>query len=153
MRARKKADRPVEIEKLSAVLQKVYGKRSGEARISPAWLATETMIELDPGKKSPELVYHAAHLQLRHLARALCRDKFDPESDESAEQHELFPDLQKRYPIAHGPNVEPEYVLLEEMTEADVRFNVRRMRRASETLRKRADALEAWWESKPKKAA
>lgn len=143
-----------EQQKLSAVLQKVYDRRSDEARISPAWLATEAMADLDPGKQSPDLVYQAAHLQLRQLARVVCRKKWETEavSDDEPEQHQLFPDLQKRYPVAHGPNVEPEYVLLEEMSEVDIRFNVQRMRRAGSKLLKHADALEAWWSSQVKAA-
>lgn len=144
---RRKPEKPVEQQKLSVVLQKVYERRSDELRISPAWLATETMAELDPDKRAPEMVYHAAHLQLRQLAREICRGKWDInlEDENGPEQHQLFPDLQKRYPVAHGLNVEPEYVLLEDLEEADVRFNVQRMRRTSGKLQKHADALEAWW--------
>lgn len=133
-------------QKLRDILVRMYERRSGEIRISPAWIATEAMSELDPDKTAPTLVYRAAHLQLRQMARSICRKKF--EDDGEAEQHEIWPDLQTRYPAAHSTDAEPEYVLLEHLSEADKTYNVNRLRREGRAKLDRADALEAWWQSK-----
>lgn len=139
-------------QKLRLVLLGIYERRSDEIRISPSWLATEAMNNLDAEKRSPALVYEAAHLQLRQIARSICRRKVEEDSEET-EQHELFPNLQKRYPAVHTADAEPEYVLLEHLTEEDVAFNVRRLRAEADAKLHHADALEAWWQDRGKSAA
>lgn len=123
------------------VIQRVCDRHSDRPSIHPAWLATEAMGVIGFPRELHELGYLGCHLQLRQIARAFCRRRFDP-----AEQSEsdLFPDtLQERYPRA--PNGEdPEYVLLDLMTRGDIRFNVARLRKEAEAKLKHADALEAW---------
>lgn len=135
-----------EEKELRKVIVDIYERRRDEIRVSPAWLATEAMKELDPGERAPKRVYIAAHLELRQLARGICRQKF--EADDTGEQHDMFPDLQSRYPAVHSTDAEPEYVRLEHMTEEDVLWNVRRLRSEASTKLAHADALEAWWQSR-----
>jgi hypothetical protein len=132
-----------EEKELQQVLSVVFERRKNDIQISPAWLATETMHELDPENVSPRLVYVAAHLELRQLARALCR-----RTVEDSEQHELFPHLQRRYPIAHESGAEPVYKVLEHLTNADLIFNVRRLRAEASAKTAHSDALEAYRESR-----
>lgn len=132
-------------QKLHLILQEIYEKRRAEIRVSPLWLATEAMVSLDEFRRSPSLVYQAAHLQLRQMARAICRERFEDDKADS-EQHELFPNLQKRYPAAHSPDAEPEYVLLEHLTDEDVAYNVNRLRAEAKKKEAHANALEAWWQ-------
>jgi hypothetical protein len=139
-------------QKLRVVLLDIYERRSEEIRVSPSWLATEAMVTLDGEHHSPPLVYLAAHLQLRQLARSICRRKFE-DGDDDTEQHELFPNLQKRYPAAHSPDSEPEYVLLDHLSKDDVTFNVHRLRSEAQAKLRHADALEAWWQNRPQAAA
>ncbi len=131
-------------QKLRRVLLEIYEQRRDEIRISPSWLATQAMIDLDGENRSPLLVRRAAHLQLRQIARSICRKKFESDGIET-EQDDLFPALQSRYPAAHSSETEPEYVLLEHLTEQDAMFNVKRLRREGETKLHHADALESWW--------
>lgn len=138
---------------LHQILTRLYEQRGQERAISPAWLATEAMIELDPERVSPHRVYIAAHLELRQLARGICRKRSEPES-EATEQHEMFPFLQRRYPEARSANTEePQYVLLEHLTADDVKFNVQRLRSEASTKLAHADALEAWWQNRAEAAA
>jgi hypothetical protein len=54
--------------------------RSTDECIGPAWCATEVMIKLDPKnyiQKSHPIVYIAAHLQLRQIAREKLRREFE----------------------------------------------------------------------------
>jgi hypothetical protein len=68
--------------------------RKTEERLSPAWIATTAMTQLDATdlQKSKPLVYLAAHLHLRQTARQTCRKQFDAYEDEALdpEQQELF---------------------------------------------------------------
>jgi len=130
-------------QKLRELLSGIYGGRSGEIRISPAWLATEAMASLDPTHATPALIYRAAHMQFRQLVRSLCRQGFE-EDGECSEQHAVFPGLQARYPAAHSQDAEPEYVQFEHLTDRDVEFNVNRLRSEGRAKQAHADKLEAW---------
>jgi len=132
--------------KLRAALQEVYDRHKHEVRVSPAWLATETMITLDKEKLAPALVYLAAHLELRQLARELCRAKWEP--GDEIEQHELFPDLQSRYPIVRARGEDPEYVLLDHMTLADCEAMIARLRAEASAKLEHARALQIFAEAK-----
>lgn len=140
-----------EEKKLKETVAAVINRRRMESRINPVIIATEALLELDPHRLSPHWVQIAAHLQLRQNARELLRSNVD---GDKAEQHEMFPGLQKRYPTARSEvNADPEYVLLEFMTKEDVAYNVQRLRREAVAKRKHAEALEAWGERQFRDAA
>jgi hypothetical protein len=141
-----------EERELHQLLLQIYDRRQDEIRVSPNWLATAAMEEMDPDRSSPTIVYTAAHLELRQLARSILRKAADP-IDEASDQHEMFPLLQKRYPAARSTTTEePEYVKLEALTELDVAFNLGRMRASASRLLAHCDALEAWWTSRQQAA-
>lgn len=130
-------------KKLRDILAGIYERYRNEIRVSPSWLATEAMLKLDPDQVSPHLVYIGCHLELRQLAREFCRGKFMPAVDDIIEPDDLFPDLQKRYPSAQtADDEEPNYVLLDHMTDADIAFNVARLRSEAEAKLRHADRLE-----------
>lgn len=131
--------------RLRALLLRTYERRGAMDRISPAWLATEAIQKIDPDRLAPELLYRAAHLHLCQIARDVCRKWFQPDEDGEPKQHSLWPKLQQRYPSARRRGREPEYVLLERMTAADVRYNLRRLRREAKSKLEHADELEEWW--------
>jgi hypothetical protein len=137
-----------------AVAMEAYFRQAkkSQVRVSASWIATEAMASIDPGHIAPDLIYLAANLHLRQIARSLFRSRFEDGAEFDA-QHSLFPNLQTRYPAAHSADREPEYVLLESLDEADVIFNVERLRAEASAKMKHADALEAWWQSKPKAVA
>lgn len=133
-----------EQKKLREVLSAVLARREGEPAISPAWLATEAMIDIDPDRTATELVYLAAHLQLRQIGRELCRRQFS-DAIESDSQHRLFPDLQARYPSHRAAmDDDPEYIKLENLMQEDVDYNVARLRSEASSKMAHARALEAW---------
>jgi hypothetical protein len=145
-----------EAQALTDIIARIIDTRRGETRISPSWVATEAMVEIDPGRSSVALVYLGCHLELRQIARSLVRlhfeDTSDPADDESA-QHELFPKLQWRYPAARSSGAgEPEYVKLEDLSAADVAYNVQRLRREGNAKLKHADALDAFGRSRTARA-
>jgi hypothetical protein len=109
------------------------------------------MLLLDGGRVSPALVYTGCHLQLRQIAREFLRGKYEPDGEtEDDAQHELWPDLQRRYPTAKTARTpDPEYVLLEHLNDADVGYNLARLRSEAVAKLRHADALEAWWRSHP----
>jgi hypothetical protein len=135
-----------ESERLIELVATIINRRQDAEKISPSWIAGEAMRELhaiDLQATMP-LVYLGCHMHLRQIARSLCARTF--EDDQGLAQHDLFPALQRRYPIARPiASEEPQYIKLEAMTEADVKYNVDRLRSEANAKQKHADALEAWW--------
>ena len=149
-----------ESRSLHTVVAKIIESKRDEARINPDLIATAALLELDPKKISVPAVLAGCHLALRQIARGQLRKRFleEPDDDEDAsepehsehdgevaepEQADLFPQLQSRYPSSRQSG---EYVLREQMSAADLSFNVGRLRKEGATKSKHADALEAWWE-------
>jgi hypothetical protein len=139
----------METRQLIEILARILELRAHHDRISPSWVATEAYQQLDPRRRVRDdfpLIYIACHLQLRQLARELLRRTF--EGDELAgerSQHELFPELQARYPTARSSNShEPEYIRLEVLSEADADYNIERLRAEGRAKLKHADSLAAW---------
>jgi hypothetical protein len=125
-------------EQLAAIVLTVINTRKDQVRISPAWIATEAMRKLQAMRlrQTKPLVYEGCHLQLRQIARKLCIKMFETADPEEASQHEMYPDLQRRYPVARDRNSgeEPLYVKLEDMSDEDVQANIVRMRSQGRAL-------------------
>jgi hypothetical protein len=147
--------RDADAQKLKAIIDRIVETRRVKRGVNPSWVATQALVELDPKHwvqgKHP-MVYKAAHLELRQMAREACRDKWNNPEAGATDSHPLFPELQWRYPVARDRGAEPEYVLLEHLTDTDVAFNVARLRSVSVACSKHADALEAWGRGRPKAA-
>jgi tRNA A37 threonylcarbamoyladenosine dehydratase len=141
-----------DVKRLAALIAHVIDQRRDEFKISPAWVATGVMNKLDPNRITQEDIYLACHLQLRQIARQELRKRFDDddrydEDDDLERQHEMFPELQWRYPsVRSKDDAEPQYILLEQMSEADVFYNVARLRSEAKSKWDHASALEAWWQ-------
>lgn len=141
-----------EEHKLAETVARVIDLRHDAVSISPNWVATEAMLLLDPQHAAPALVYAGCHLQLRQVARQQLRGKYQPE-DSAGEQHQLFPDLQTRYPTAHSAQAaEPEYVLLEHLPERDLDYNIARLEAEAIAKQKHADALRSYRLSQRRRA-
>lgn len=134
-----------EPNQLTSLLQEKYHVLHGKKliAISPKDLADEVYKAIDPKKISPLLVQMAAILELRQLARAVCRQR-NVESQQATEQSTLF-DLQPRYPATRtmGEETEEVYVLREHLTVAERRENSSRLRVEGEAKMAHADALDA----------
>jgi hypothetical protein len=149
-----------ESRSLTAIVARIIESKRDEPRINPDAVASAALLELDPKKVSVPAVLAGCHLALRQIARGQLRKRFleEPDDDEDAveseqaqhdvdapepEQADLFGGLQRRYPSSRHAG---EYVLREQMSPADVSFNIRRLRAESGSKSKHADLLEAWWE-------
>jgi hypothetical protein len=134
---------------LRDVVRRIMDARKTEVRLNPAWIATEAMAKLgaEDLQKANPLVYLAANLHLRQIARQGCRKQFDADDEEALDpvQQEMFPGLQSRYLAAHAEEDEPSYVLRDSLGADDVAFNVQRLRHEGRSKLARAAALEAWW--------
>jgi hypothetical protein len=122
---------------------RIIDERREQKIVSPSWVATEALAVIEPNLETARPAYELSHATLRQIARSLLRGKFEP-NDSSEEKHDLFPDLQKRYPIKKASGEEPVYVVLEEMSDADIAFNVKRLRQEGAQKIRHADALEAF---------
>src|SRR5882762_7036677 len=133
-----------EAQKLIELIARIIELRNRAVRISPSWVATEALSSIDPNKKSPPLVSLGCHLELRQLARGQLRKRFE-NGDEEIRQDDLFPALQPRYPTPRSQQLEePEYILREEMSDADIDYNINRLRKEAEAKQLHADALAAY---------
>ena len=134
-----------EAEELIRVVAHVIECRREQITISPSWIATEAMIELDALElqTTNPRVYIGCHLQLRQIARSLLRKKFEDDGAE-ADQHPLFPDLQPRYPIQRPSGEESEYIKLENLSRPDAIYNIERLRAEARSKLEHADALQSW---------
>jgi hypothetical protein len=141
-----------EERRLAEIIQRIIDLRRSEVSISPTWVAQEAMRELDPERRAPMLVYAGCNLQLRQIARGELRKKFHPDEG-SGESHDLFPELQHRYPTARSARDEPEYILLEHLTSADIGYNVARLRAEAQAKLAHADALHAYGREHPERPA
>lgn len=134
------------LDSLQGIVSRAINRLGEQIEIDPANISQAVLSELDPEQVSPLLVRFAADLELRQIARAELRKRFDPDDPTESEQHEMWPNLQKRYPKAHDKNDAPKYVLLEHLREEDKTWNVRKLRKEGAAKLASADALEAWWE-------
>lgn len=132
---------------LSDAINGIIANNRTAPKIFPTWVANEAMLKIDPDRVSPPAVYQGCLLYARQLARDWLRKTFERDDDSEAgpaAQHELFPELQARYPTRRNKGGEEQYVLLDDMSADDVAYNVSRLRSEAEAKGKHADALEAW---------
>ncbi len=129
-------------------INRVIYKSEQEPDISAVLIADQVYREMDPNEIAPLEVRFAAIMTLRDMARQDLRGKFRPDVEvERSEQHALFPDLQKRYPVAHIPEEETgTYRQLEYLTTEDAHWNVARLKKAGITILKHSRALQNWCE-------
>lgn len=137
----------MEETQLTSLIRRKYDilHDAGVIAISPADLATDVFNDIDPKKTSPMLVQMAAVLELRQLARGVCRQRHI-DSERDAEQGNLFDfQLQPRYPALRTVDGESEevYVLREHLTFSERMRNIERLRREAEAKMVHADALQA----------
>jgi hypothetical protein len=130
---------------LRELVARIIELRRGQPRISPSWVATEAMYDLDRRRtveREHPMIWEGCHLQLRQIARQLLAQRF--EQGEETEDL-LFKDLQWRYPSVRSANTEePEYVLRDLLSDEDIAYNVGRLRAEALAKMQHADALEAW---------
>ena len=135
-----------EAKQLTEIVARIVHNCNDETDISPAWVATQAMKEVGATtrfQRDYPLMYKAGHLEFRQLTRGVCRQKWERDDEDEA-QHELFPGLQKRYPIAKQKGDEPVYRLLEHLSHEDRVFNINRLRKEASKKLEHARALEAY---------
>jgi hypothetical protein len=115
---------------------------AGDIIIKPSLLAARTKKKLDPDDRAPTLVAYCAVLELRQLARSLCRQRSPTEEISLSGQVELFDgQLQKRYPAMRED--EEGYVLRAHLTLHERRTIEARMSAAAVSLGRHVDAFRA----------
>jgi hypothetical protein len=109
--------------------------------VYPGNIADAAYKVMDPDGLAPLMVRCAALLELRQLARSICRHTNVDDQEEERSQLPMFDgDLQRRYP-AHRDG-EEVYVLREFLTETERRGNVARLRAEGKSKLAHANALE-----------
>lgn len=129
-------------------------RRKYDPKVSPIVIADSCMQLLDPGHISVPEVYIGCHLYLRQIARGALARSYDPADKKKRERDakavgDLFK-LQARYPEAHTADLDDAvYVRRDLMTAEDVDYNEKRLRAEGAAKIAHADALRAWWDSRP----
>ena len=130
-------------EQLNSLLRDQYKLLDsvGTVEIEPSELADLVYRQIDSQTVAPHLVQMAARLELRQLARAVCR-YLNTEAAEGTEGASLFDmQLQRRYPTdREGRN---PYVLRDHLTLEERHQNIERLRKEANAKLAHADALEA----------
>jgi hypothetical protein len=143
----RKEERETGIE-LVAIAAKIINRHRDEIDISPAWVATASLngeLEAIPVRNDWPLVYKAAHLQFRQIARAILAKRFEPDGGVEPEaQDDLFPELQSRYPVHRQPGEEPVYRQREKLTRPDRVYNINRLSSEIGSKQKHLDAFRVW---------
>jgi hypothetical protein len=133
---------------LSEIVERVLDLHKTLKDVNPNAVATTAMALIEFPISLHRLGYAGCHLELRQIARAKLRKRFDPTAiaDDAADaEPDFFPEkLQDRYPIPRKRGEEPTYRKLTELSDEEARYNVDRMRKASGALGRHADRLEAW---------
>jgi hypothetical protein len=129
-------------EKYLEVLKDVIAGRGDQDEIRASWVANEAYKRLDPEGKTPYEVRHPALIHMRQSASSLIRGKYQSADGAISEQHELFPTLQKMYPVPDEKDCVSRK--LELLTFEQCMWNVRHLRQEGKTKLKHADALEQW---------
>lgn len=119
---------------------------NGDIAISPAVLAAQAYPDIDPEGVAPILVQWAAVMEMRQLARGICRSRNDEFEERASMQDEMFEQLQPRYP-AHR-NGEEVYVQREHLTPKEYEYNIARLRSEGAAKLAHADALQAEYEAR-----
>lgn len=130
----------------------VIAASKGMARVEAGWVAHGAMQLVDPDRVSLPSVYWGCNEYAKQVAMLQLRGKFVT-NIAITDQHEMFPELQVRYPAKPKKGVEPYYIKLELMTEDDVNYNISRLRKEAQTKLAHADALADWWVRKNASAA
>ncbi len=129
-------------EQVMQVLREEYSRldTSGEIGVRPAQVASRAQARLDSSCSTPILVAYCSTMQLRQMARSVCRAS--SAVDDPSVQGALFDgQLQRRYPAQR--NGDEEYVLREHMTVEERRANSARLRAEAASKNRHADALDA----------
>lgn len=130
-------------EQLNELLCQEYALVPESESIDTTHLANAALNRLDPESITHILVRHAAFLQMKQMARAICR-RCHAREEELIESGRLFDfELQGRYPQSHsaqaeGPDV---YLPISQMTLQDFDYNIQRLEKEAATKQLHADAL------------
>lgn len=132
-----------ESSELEQVLRDEYSRIPEDVAVFPSILADRAYARIDPSERSPLLVRWAAILELRQLARGICRERFTVEEKEAEDTSQgLLFNLQKRYPARRGD--EDGYFPLAQLTYGELQHNIRRLRNEAGAKIAHADALQAY---------
>jgi hypothetical protein len=139
-----KQENETQFEHVMQILREEYARLddAGDVEIKPALLAANTQQRLDPNGLAPTLISYCAVLEMRQMARSICRQKSPTEDVSIGSQSELFDgQLQRRYPASR--NGDEVYVLREHLTLPERRSIEARMSAAARSLARHTDAFRA----------
>lgn len=134
-------------EGIRDAIQRFVNDRHDCAIISPTAVAAAIFAEFAERAVEPHIAY-ASIEHFKQMARQVLAARFEDDGEDNpayADQGELFAGhLQERYPVPRKRGDEPQYKLREALTDEEVAWNVRVLRRSADARLAHADALRAW---------
>lgn len=117
-------------------------EKCGGEDIHASKIADQFVRERDPERSTDDLLWAAAHRQVRGVARAvLRRQEMCPIDDGHAL---MYLPLQTHYPRAHGPGEGATYASLDRLTDEDLEFNINRLTAEAQSKNGHARRLAAY---------
>jgi hypothetical protein len=115
---------------LYKIIDETYEVHRLKPTVSPNMLAKEAMERIKFPRGLHELGWQAALLEFRQIARSRLRKRFDDAPiQEDDGQLELLDDgtLQDRYPLPPKDGEDPQYKLLDLLSEDELQYNITRL--------------------------
>jgi hypothetical protein len=138
-------------ESIATAMARFIEDRRDCAILSPAAIASATLQTFCEDRLEPHVEY-ASLEHFKNMARKALAARFDDEGEQNtsyAAQGELFSGhLQERYPVPRVAGTDPVYKLRDSLTDDEVRWNLRTLRKSADARLAHADALEAWHQSR-----
>lgn len=142
-------------EDIKVEIHRFVDDRRDCAILSPAAVAVAIYAKFVTTEVDARIAY-AAHEHFKHMARKELAARFEDRGEDNpaySGQGELFSGhLQERYPVPRKKDEDPVYKRLQDLTQEELRWNVRSLRRSADARLAHADALAAYASSAPEAA-
>lgn len=129
-------------DKYNQLLSSIYESRGTSLiEVSARDLAIEAACSLSIEQHLNNDAYILSLETLTRRGELVLRKKCGEDPDGETEQHELFPQLQKRYPIPVKGDSQHTYKLLDHLSDEEIDFNINRMKAEVYAKQAHVDAL------------
>jgi len=141
-------------EDITNALRSEIDSLGGAIALSPTTVALAVQRRFAPSAIEPHLQY-ASLEHLKQMARKALARRFEAEADDSiAYQGDMFSGLlQDAYPLPIKDGAEPIYKPRNDLTDEEVAWNIKQLRKSAAARLEHADALQAWADGRIRRAA
>lgn len=143
-------------EEIGFAIQREIDSMGDAIALSPTSLAIAVQRSFEASSIEPHIAYTSLE-HLKQMARRVLARNFDTTGDDGDAreiQGEMFSgQLQDRYPLPRVGSAEPIYKRRDSLTQSEVDWNIRQLRKSAAARLEHADALQAWADARRQSAA